>query len=181
VNLVIVLGIDHQLNYPDFRANERVYQLLKQVTGRAGRYECPGQVVIQTHHPESEIFSFIQDESLEAFYKSELPLRDFAHCPPFCRLAMLYFFAPSQELLGEDLGKLAFMMEKLAQESFPAIEILGPRPGIIEKRVNQYMWSMMIKSGDLNQLHNFLSTIQQNYTPSRKVTFKVDIDPYSLM
>ena len=99
VNLVVMLGIDSQLNFPDFRAAERVFQTMTQVSGRSGRFGGDGRVLVQTLNPENEIFSFV--ERPEAFYARELEIRESCHCPPFSRQAELYLTSKkSEDALG---------------------------------------------------------------------------------
>src|SRR5690606_12730895 len=101
VKLVLILGIDSQLNFPDFRSQERVYQTLTQVAGRAGRYSKDGKVLIQTLNPESSLFEIVKNHSFHEFYKDETEIRELCDCPPFKRLAMIHFSSRFQDRLIE--------------------------------------------------------------------------------
>ncbi len=87
VTLVGVVGADFALTLPDFRAAERVFQLLTQVSGRAGRGELPGTVLVQTYHPDHYAIQFAAQHNFEGFAQKELQYRKWMHYPPFGVLA----------------------------------------------------------------------------------------------
>lgn len=182
VKLVLILGIDSQLNFPDFRSTERVYQTLTQVAGRAGRYSQDGKVLIQTLNPENRIFNIVKDHDFDGFYQDELKIRELCECPPYKRLAMIHFSSRFQDKLiphvSEQVGP---MMRSLVEQHFKEVTILGPRPAHIEKKSNQFTWSILLKSQDLAQLHNLLKTFEINYKSLSSVSYKIDIDPYTMM
>jgi primosomal protein N' (replication factor Y) len=182
VKLVLILGIDSQLNFPDFRSNERVYQTLTQVSGRAGRYSKDGRVLIQTLNPENRIFQIVKEHDFDQFYQDELKIRELCECPPFKRLAMIHFTSRFQDKLiphvSENVGP---MLRNLIAGHFPEVTILGPRPAHIEKKANQFTWSILLKSKDLPQLHNLLKTFEINYKSLSSVSYKIDIDPYTMV
>ena len=97
VNTVIVLGIDSQLSFPDFRALERAYQLLVQVAGRAGRYSKSSQVIVQTLNPELPLFKYINNPAEPFFFDSELPIREITGFPPFKKIIALFFSSRFRE------------------------------------------------------------------------------------
>lgn len=182
VKLVLILGIDSQLNFPDFRSSERVYQTLTQVAGRAGRYSQDGKVLIQTLNPESSLFQIVKNHDFHQFYKSELEIRELCDCPPFKRLAMIHFSSRFQDkLIPHVTEHVGVMMRGLVAQHFPEVTILGPRPAHIEKKSNQFTWSVLVKSSDLSQLHNLLKSFEMNYKSLSSVTYKIDIDPYTLI
>ena len=182
VKLVLILGIDSQLNFPDFRSSERVYQTLTQVSGRAGRYSQDGRVLIQTLNPENKLFDIVKNHDFDLFYQEELKIRELCECPPFKRLAMIHFSSRFQEKLiphvSEQVGP---MLRSLIASNFPEVTILGPRPAHIEKKSNQFSWSILLKSKDLSQLHNLLKTFENNYKSLSSVSYKIDIDPYNML
>ena len=182
VKLVLILGIDSQLNFPDFRSNERVYQTLTQVTGRAGRYSQDGKVLIQTLNPENSLFQIVKNHDFHQFYKDELQIRQICDCPPFKRIAMIHFSSRFQDrLIPHVTEHVGVMLKNLIKEHFPEVTILGPRPAHIEKKANQFTWSILLKSKDLGQLHNLLKSFEMNYKSMSSVNYKIDIDPYTLM
>jgi primosomal protein N' (replication factor Y) len=180
VNTVVILGIDSQLNFPDFRAEERVYQLITQVAGRAGRYQSKSKVIIQTHNPENPLYKMIQSNSFEEFYSKELEIRKMCLCPPYTKIAMLYFHGRFQDKVIDYVTNEANRLKDAISEHFPSVQILGPRPSIIEKRANKFTWAIMLKSDNINDLHNLIHTFELNAKPLSGVSFKIDIDPYFL-
>ena len=182
VKLVLILGIDSQLNFPDFRSSERVYQTLTQVAGRAGRYSQDGKVLIQTLNPDNSLFQIVKNHDFHQFYQDELEIRKLCECPPFKRLAMLHFSSRFQDRLITHVTEHAGgLMKGLIARHFQGVSILGPRPAHIEKKSNQFTWSILIKSDDISQLHNLLKSFEMNYKAQSSITYKIDIDPYSLI
>lgn len=182
VKLVLILGIDNQLNFPDFRSSERVYQTLTQVAGRAGRYSKDGKVLIQTLNPENSLFQIVKNHDFHQFYKDELEIRKLCECPPYKRLAMIHFSSRFQDRLIPHVTEHAgAMLRGLISQHFPEVTILGPRPAHIEKKSNQFTWSILLKSSDLSQLHNLLKSFEMNYKAQPSISYKIDIDPYTLI
>ncbi len=178
VNLVLILGIDSQLNFPDFRSNERVYQTLTQVSGRAGRFGKEAEVLVHTLAPENKIFSYLKNHTFDEFYEDEIPMRIMCSSPPVKKLILIYFNSKSQEVAIKESSKEANGLRALCEKHFKQVEILGPKPSMIEKKVNKFTWSIMIRSSDLNQLHNLISTFSKNYRPPHTISLKIDVDPY---
>ena len=178
VNLVVILGIDSALNFPDFRSNERVYQTLTQVGGRAGRFGKDAEVEILTLAPENKVFSYIKDHSFDDFYRDELALRKLCSSPPNSKLILIYFNSKDQNQLINEIESEARKLRSIAEQNFKSVEVLGPRPSLIEKKVNKFTWSLMLRSPDVNELHNSLNTFLRNYHPSKSISLKIDVDPY---
>ncbi len=182
VKLVLILGIDSQLNFPDFRSAERVYQTLTQVSGRAGRYSQDGKVLIQTLNPESSLFQIVKNHDFHQFYEDELKIRELCDCPPFKRLAMIHFSSRFQDKLISHVSEfVGVLLRDLIRQHFKEVTILGPRPASIERKSNQFTWSILLKSKDLPQLHNLLKSFEMNYKSMSGIAYKIDIDPYSLL
>ena len=182
VKLVLILGIDSQLNFPDFRSSERVYQTLTQVSGRAGRFSQDGRVLIQTLNPENKLFDIVRRHDFDEFYKEELKIRELCDCPPFKRLAMIHFSSRFQDkLIPHVSDQVGPMIRSLIASNFQEVTVLGPRPANIEKKSNQFTWSILLKSKDLVQLHNLLKSFEMNYKTLSSVSYKIDIDPYTMM
>ncbi len=178
VNLVLILGIDSQLNFPDFRSNERVYQTLTQVSGRAGRFGKNAEVLVHTLAPENKIFSYLINHSFDEFYHDEIPMRELCSSPPVKKLVVIYFNSKSQETVIKESSKEANALRTLAAKHFDKVEILGPKPSMVEKKINKFTWSIMIRSDDINQLHNLIKTFSKNYHPPHTISLKTDVDPY---
>lgn len=177
VNLVVILGIDQQMNFADFRAQERSFQLLKQVSGRAGRYSDKGAVLVETMTPEQPLFRKIKEEKDIEIYEGELEYRKISSTPPFSFLATLYLTSKFRDRVIETANLLNERLQKtIAAEDFN-IKILGPAPMVIEKRVNQFSWYLTLKSFNRNQLHQILSAINENDFSKTGVSIKIDVDP----
>lgn len=182
VKLVLILGIDSQLNFPDFRSGERVYQTLTQVSGRAGRYSQDGKVLIQTLNPDNSLFKVVQDHKFHQFYQDELKLREICDCPPFKRITIIHFTGRFQDKLIDHVTSFVGpMMRGLVQQHFPEVTLLGPRPAHVEKKSNQFTWSVLLKSADHRQMHNLLKSFEMNYKSQASITYKIDVDPYTLI
>jgi primosomal protein N' (replication factor Y) (superfamily II helicase) len=180
VNLVLILGIDAQLNFPDFRANEKVYQLLTQVSGRAGRFGQSSKVLIHTLNPEQDVFKYVKENSFNGLYEDELPLRESLDMSPFTKLAMFYITSKNLKNLISSSNQMAKNLMFLCEKHFQNTQILGPRPALIEKRVNKYTWCILIKSSKANELHNLIKTVEKNFNFHHSISLKIDIDPLKI-
>ena len=178
VNLVIILGIDSQLNFPDFRSNERVYQTLTQVSGRAGRFGKDASVLVHTLAPENKIFTYLKNHTFSEFYEDEIPMREMCSSPPMKKLILFYFNGKTQAEVIKESSMQSQALKDLSHLHFKDVDVLGPRPSMVEKKVNKFTWSLMLRSSDINQLHNLVNTFQKNYHPPHTISLKVDVDPY---
>jgi len=177
VNLVVVLGIDSQMNYPDYRANERAYQLLTQISGRSGRFGKSSSVMVHTHNPENDIFAFVKAHSFDGFYQKEVEIREVCSCPPFYKLVAIYMNGKNREVLVDLANKLTNDLTFLSEKHFKEVNVLGPRPTVIEKRANKFTWVTLLKSADINQLHNLLTTWEEKIKLKSGYSVKIDVDP----
>ena len=177
VNKVLILGTDSQLSYPDFRSQEKVFQMVSQVSGRAGRYSDKGKVYIQTLLPSLNVYQSIQLGKEDEFLKEELSLRESVQYPPFARIVTIYF--SSRFLKNLENETLAVQRDLMAvkEKAFKDVEIFGPMACMLEKRANQFTWQFMLRSENVNSLHNLLNTFENNYKPSSSISYKIDVDP----
>jgi primosomal protein N' (replication factor Y) (superfamily II helicase) len=177
VNNVVVLGIDQQLNFPDFRAMERAWQTLVQVSGRSGRFGAQSEVLIQTHTPEHPLFANVVNHHFSEFYLEEIELRKRAQCPPFSKLAVIYLTHKDKKTLIRLCYDLSQWLEGLREHHFSEVTILGPRPAIMEKRVNKYTWCVMLRALQINPLHQMINAVKNHLIKVESVHVKVDVDP----
>ena len=175
VNLVLILGIDGQLNFPDFRAEERVFQTMTQVSGRSGRFGDEGRVLVQTLNPENDIFSYL--DRPEQFYGRELGIRESCHCPPFARQAELYLTSKDGATAFKSAQQISNTLKGLGKTHFQSINVSCPRPALVEKKVNKYTWCLLVRSYRVNDLHNSLKTLRFNLKLPHTVSLKIDVDP----
>jgi primosomal protein N' (replication factor Y) (superfamily II helicase) len=180
VDLVIILGIDAQLNFPDYRSHERVYQQLTQVSGRSGRYGGESLVVVQTLNPDNEIFEHVVNHSFTEFYDNEIEMREQCDSPPYSKLVMIYVTGKNQNIVIKESKSLGQSIGHLIKKHFSEVKVLGPRPALMEKRINKYTWALMLKSTSINQLHNLLKTVKSGHRSGHTISVKYDVDPYFL-
>ena len=180
VTLVGVVSADHSLSFPDFRAAERTFQLLSQVSGRAGRGELPGEVLIQSFCPEHYCFGFVTSHDYRGFYEKEIQFRRFMHYPPFTALALVLVRDRNLPAATETIGRFA---ELLQAARGPQTRILGPTQSPLARIRSEHRLQLLIKSRSRSQLQALLrKTLRQAQTQGldlRRV--HVDIDPVDLM
>ncbi len=180
VTLVGVVSADHSLSFPDFRAAERTFQLLSQVSGRAGRGELPGEVLIQSYCPEHYCFRFVTSHDYQGFYEKEIQFRRFMHYPPFTALALVLVRDRNLPAATETIGRFA---ELLQAARGPHTRILGPTQSPLARIRSEHRFQLLIKSRSRSQLQALLrKTLRQAQSQGldlRRV--HVDIDPVNLM
>jgi primosomal protein N' (replication factor Y) len=179
VSLVGVLNADQSLNFQDFRAHERSYQLMSQVAGRAGRSSKQGLVVIQTFQPEHPIIQQVVNHDYEGMYKRELALREEFEYPPFHKLIKLNLKHTNREKLID----AADVFTNILKTSFGS-RVLGPEfPGVPRVR-NRYINQLFIKIEDVASINKVKALLVENIYSFRmnkeygSVQVYIDIDPY---
>ena len=182
VTLVGVVGCDHTLSLPDFRAAERVFQLMTQVSGRAGRGDLPGRVVVQTYYPDHYAILAATAHDYKAFAERELKYRRWMHYPPFGVLANV--LVQSQKL-EEAAGWAATLGKYLVQEQERGapLRVLGPCTAPIARIKNVYRFHMILKSASRKALNaalrGMLAHADEAGIPRRNLI--VDVDALRLM
>jgi primosomal protein N' (replication factor Y) len=182
VTLVGVVGCDHALSMPDFRAAERVFQLMTQVSGRAGRGDLPGRVVVQTYYPDHYAILAATTHDYAAFAERELKFRRMMHYPPFGALANV--LVQSQKL-EEAAGWAGILGKYLLQNQNrgAAVRVLGPCTAPIARIKNVYRFHIILKSANrkaLNEaLRGMLAHAAEKDVPRRNLI--VDVDALRLM
>lgn len=139
VSLVGVLDADHLLSYPDFRAFERAFQTLSQVSGRAGRKEVPGKVVVQTHQPKHKALSYVVGNQYVEMYQQQIKERAEFKYPPIYRLIKITLKHANQELVDKGAAFLA----SLVRQQFQGV--LGPESPLVSKIQNLHLKDIYIK------------------------------------
>ncbi len=180
VTLVGIISADSALHLPDFRASERTFQLIAQVSGRAGRHELPGRVVVQTMMPEHPAIRYGASADYAGFVKEEIELRRELHYPPFGRLLRLVFEDEDEAQAKKGAERLA---EALRKQSFAeSMFLLGPAPAPMALVRGRHRLHLLIKI-PLDD-PNFAPAIDWLANWSVKETrpkLKIDVDPMSLM
>ncbi len=183
VTLVGVVGCDHALSMPDFRAAERVFQLMTQVSGRAGRGELPGRVVVQTYYPDHYAILAATAHDYRAFAERELKFRRWMHYPPFGVLANVLV---QSEKMEEAAGWAAALGKYLVQnQNAPkeAVRILGPCTAPIARIKGVYRFHMILKSASRKALNDALRGMlaQADAAGIPRRNLIVDVDALRLM
>lgn len=181
VTLVGILDGDQGLFGVDFRAGERMAQLIIQVAGRAGRADKPGHVVIQTHHPDNPMLQLLCQQGYHAYAKAAQAERQLTALPPYSHMALLRAEA-NQSLPPETFLEHA---QQLAQQlGATGIELYGPMPAVMEKRAGKYRYQLLLqaqKRSDLHRLLNQWTPKLQTLPAARKVRWSLDVDPVDLI
>ena len=181
VNLVGVVDADAGLGLSDFRAQERAFQLITQVAGRAGRHKDAGQVFLQTFKPENPLLAFALSHDFAGFYAAEIERRRELDYPPFRRLLLA-------EISGEDEREVAARMQAFA-DAFrrfadqAEVKVLGPAFASLKKLKDQYRGHLLAKGKAPNQIQWALRQALQVYAPGKndKVKLRFDMDPLSML
>ena len=185
VSLVGVIDADVQLNIPDFRAAERTFQLISQVSGRAGRgQDLLGEVVIQTYNLDNYAIINAAKSDFNNFYKLELQKRQDALFPPFVRFCIIEFVSDNELKLKNSANIFYSLIDR-----HKALIVYPPQPAALTKLNNKYRWQIIIKDIKVIDiggriLHNTINNTLERYyktDSSKDVTIKIDIDAYSSM
>ena len=148
VTLVGIIAADVMLNFQDFRASERTFQLITQVAGRSGRNEKEGIVIMQTYDSEHYAIEAAANYNYEGFMKSEIFLRKQMNCPPFTYLFYTIFVCNDENLVIGEIKKLAEYYKSIFEDSEIEVEILGPGPAAISKHKDMYRWQIILRGND---------------------------------
>jgi primosomal protein N' (replication factor Y) len=180
VTLVGVVGCDHSLSMPDFRAAERVFQLMTQVSGRAGRGELPGRVVVQTYYPDHYAIVAASTHDYASFVERELKYRRWMHYPPFGVLANVLV----QSAKLEEAAGWSAVLGKWFQSAAPeGVRVLGPCTAPIARIKSVYRFHLILKAGSRRALNRalcgMLSHADAAGIPRRNLV--VDVDALRLM
>lgn len=178
LTLVAVVGIDEGLFSADFRAGEKLAQLLIQVAGRAGRADKPGEVLLQTHHPEHPLLQTLISGGYHAFADDELAQREAAGFPPFAHMALLRAEAKHAEAPMQFLHAA-----RRALDEERNIELHGPLPAPMPKRAGMYRAQLILSAPQRRALHGALHAtvpVLHALSEARKVRWSLDVDPVDL-
>ena len=183
VTLVGVVSADVAINIPDFRAAERVFQLLTQVAGRAGRGAEPGEVVIQTYNCEHYSIQAACTHDYDTFYRQEIALRQEANYPPFTRLVHLLFEGEEERDVRRASGIVGRKLQRAAsREKLSNVEMLGPAPAPLSKLRNRYRWHIAILSPHVKHLRTLVASAKQAHLAEQlKGSLKIDMDALDLL
>ncbi|WP_239254387.1 primosomal protein N' [Listeria ilorinensis] len=180
ITLVGVLNADTMLFLPDFRSAERTFQLLTQVSGRAGRHELTGEVIVQSYTPEHYSIQYAKKHDYLGFYEHEMQMRYRYQYPPFYYLTLI---GVSHEDEMTVIRTIRQITDYLRSKLHPNALILGPVPSTISRIKNKYRYQCMIKYKVEPELQAELKSILEHYQKDQQkgLTISIDVQPYVLM
>ena len=179
VTLVGIIHADSALHQPDFRAGERTFQLLTQVSGRAGRGDVEGEVFVQAFAPFHPAIQYARRHDYMGFYEQEIEFREQLKYPPVTRVALL-------TLKGRNEDKVKFSAEHIKRElqkglaDFKDLILMGPAPAPLLKAETFYRHQIMLRARAMSKLSQTLAKIVPRVTLPEDVTLSLDIDPVNL-
>ena len=179
VSLVGILNADMMLNFPDFRAHERAFQLMVQVSGRAGRSKKQGKVLIQTYNPYHQILQQVSSTDYAAMYKEQLEDRWQYHYPPYYRLVKITLKHKDYQKVDAGIIWLSKALQNVFRE-----HVLGPSEPAVSRIRNQYIKNVMIKIppkqslGKTKQEIDKIKNTFQAIADFRPIRFIIDVDAY---
>jgi primosomal protein N' (replication factor Y) len=173
VTLAGIVSLDELLGLPDFRSEERVFQLATQMAGRAGRGRNPGRVLVQTMQPDAPLMRQIRDHDYRGFISQQLATRREAGYPPYSNLALVTVAAATPE----DAQRRASAIAASLQDGRRGLTVLGPAPAAIACLRGRHRWQVLVKASERPVLHRCLEPVAAQRRPEPGVTVTVDIDP----
>ncbi len=187
ITLVGIICADLSLNFPDFRAGERTFQLLAQVAGRAGRGDVPGRVILQTYNPEHFSIAAARRQDVAAFYETESAFRSQLGYPPFSRLIHLRISGPDADKTRRRAEALGDKCRRLRTEE-PAfsrdVQVLGPIEASLPRLGGRFRWQILLRGRSADALHRFTRRLIFDKDGSKVpagTRLEVDVDPVFMM
>ena len=182
VTLVSLIDVDSALFSNDFRASERLAQLFVQVAGRAGRASKPGEVLLQTHHPEHALLQALLHKGYDQFAVSALNERRQAMLPPYTYLTLFRAEANNSDQVEQFLQQVRGVFESspLYGQETP---VMGPNPAPLSRRAGRYRWQLLVQAPDRKTLQRMLTIAKpaiQLLPLARKVRWSIDVEPQDL-
>ena len=183
VTLVGVLAADQSLFVDDFRANERTFNLITQVCGRAGRGEKKGRALVQTYLPENDVIALSKKQDYLSFYESEIKIRKQLNFPPFCDIVSVLFTSPMERGLSQYTKKLAHSLQIVMQKDYGApFEILGPCESSITKIGGRYRQRIWIKCRLNEKAEDIFARLREYHIKAKDashINMVIENNPYN--
>ncbi len=165
----------------DIRGNEKLFQLITQIKGRAGREKDESFIYIQTANPTSKILQYIKENKIEEFYQEEILIRKNANLPPFYTMISILISSEKQNLANEKSKEVKFFLDKNTKSLSENIRILGPAESFLHYTKKQFRYRILIKFFKNNALSNKIKDILSQIESTTKIQVKIDVDPYSFL
>ncbi|MGA1794362.1 MAG: primosomal protein N' [bacterium] len=182
VVMVGVVGIDYALNIPDFRSAERVFQVITQVAGRAGRGDMPGRVFIQTFFPGHYSFAHASRHDYASFYEREIGFRRRLAYPPFSRLVNCIVRGADKKLARKAAGVIAKGIRTATKSG--EVRTLGPAMAPIFRLKNKHRYQILLKAPDYRPAHLAVRKVLADFfrlKEFRNISVEVDVDPVNML
>jgi len=176
LSLAVIVDVDGGLLSADFRATERMAQLITQVAGRAGREDIPGEVVLQTHVPEHPLLNCLLEKGYAEFAKATLSERQNAMLPPFSHLALIKAEAVKQIMPHDFLNQV----KELLKQNNKNVSCLGPVPATMEKKAGKFRSHLLLQANNRAALQALLTQYAKqikNLPHAKRVRWALDVDP----
>lgn len=180
VTLVGIMAADLSLNMPDYRSAERTFQLITQVSGRAGRGDKPGKVILQTYSPENYSIIYAAANDYKSFYDEEILIRKLRCYPPFAKILAINLSSGDEKLLIENIQKIAHNIKYTIEKS-DNIELLGPCACGVSKIKNMYRWQIILKGEFDDEFAMKIKDLVYSQVNYKLVRVGIDINPNSLL
>ncbi len=182
VTLVGIIAADLSLNLPDFRSAERTFQLITQVSGRAGRGEKEGEVIVQTYNPENHTIIYAANNDYEGFYKEEIEIRNFMEYPPFADILLINMSSKNENILIKSIQNVGILLKNKLEKN-DKIKILGPCPCEISKIKEFYRWQIILKGNIENEFREKIRKIVYELLKDvyNDIRVSIDMNPNSLL
>jgi primosomal protein N' (replication factor Y) len=186
ITLVGIICADLSLNFPDFRAGERTFQLLAQVAGRAGRGDVPGRVILQTYNPDHFSIESARSQDFLAFYEREIEFRRSLRYPPFSRLAQIRISGKDKDRTQAAALELGALSKRLkARDAFgKTIDVLGPIEAALLKIAGRFRWQILLKAAGVQTLHHYIRALMSENPAlfnNSRTNVALDVDPYDML
>ncbi|HCG62794.1 MAG: primosomal protein N' [Spirochaetes bacterium GWC2_52_13] len=188
VDLVGIVLADSALNLPDFRSQERTFSLIVQVSGRAGRYNDAGKVVVQTFHPDNTAIRLATNGNIEEFYRQELAARKETAFPPYTRLVNFTIRGRSKEKTEVEIDRLRHMVESflhgLAESNVPPKQIpdiLGSAPCPLEKIAGNWRHHLVLRGSEPSRVLQIATGVYEQYKAPSGMYLEIDLDPLQML
>ena len=162
---------------PDFRSNERTFDILTQVAGRAGREGKQGNVIIQTYNPDSFVVECAKEQNYEKFYNQEIKLRSVLKYPPFCDIIKIEVSDFDEHRVS---GVINAVYENLLSTNENQMQVYAPMPSPISKIKDRYRWRIIIKCKLGNNIINKINLCINSIKVTNNTRISIDINPNSM-
>lgn len=178
ITMVGIVDLDYGLFAPDFRALERMGQLLLQVAGRAGREQKAGHVYLQTHQPEHPMLQLLLQKGYPDFAKALLEDRKISHWPPYSYLALLRAEGKIEQEVYDFLNKQKAILLQYSNSA----QIFGPVPAFLSKKAGKFRAQLLLQAKNRKHLHELLAKLEHQLATQaiRRIKWNIDVDPLEL-